>query len=67
MQDGVDGIVLGENSAAAIVEALNRFARDRDMLSEMKKCSQRSSEMYYIERFIPEILADLCREKYEEN
>ncbi len=67
VQDGVDGIVLGENSAAAIVEALNRFARDRDMLSEMKKCSQRSSEMYYIERFIPEILADLCREKYEEN
>ena len=57
--DSEQGIVLEENNLNSLVQALNRLNSNRRLLDELKRNNQRSSEMFYIETYLSNILKDL--------
>lgn len=57
--DGVDGIVLPEDTDRGLICALGALDSDRDELQRMKQESRASARRYYIESYIPGILRDL--------
>ena len=59
MEHGVDGWILPECSAAALVDALRRLDRDRALLSAMQRSSQASADRYDIAAYLPGILEEL--------
>ena len=57
--DGVDGIVLEEDSAECLKGALMKLAEDREELLRMKQASRDSAEPYYIDSCARDVLAQL--------
>lgn len=57
--DGEEGIVLRENTATALVEAISSLDVDRERLDAMKAASLKSAERFYIDRYIDWLVADL--------
>ena len=57
--DGVDGIVLEEDSADCLKAALVKLEADRDALLRMKQASRDSAEQYYIDVCARDVLAQL--------
>lgn len=56
IEDGVSGIVLKENTAEALAEAIARYDGDRDLLYRHKKGALCSAEAYYVENYLKEII-----------
>lgn len=59
VQDGVEGVVIAENTGNCLAAAIQQLAEDRDFLNSMKKGSRESSERYYIENYIESIADNL--------
>lgn len=59
VQDGVEGVVIAENTGNCLAAAIQQLAEDRDFLNSMKKGSRESSERYYIENYIESIVDNL--------
>lgn len=59
VQDGVEGVVIAENTGNCLAAAIQQLAEDRDFLNSMKKGSRKSSERYYIENYIESIADNL--------
>lgn len=59
VQDGVEGVVIAENTGNCLAAAIQQLAEDRDFLNSMKKGSRESSEHYYIENYIESIADNL--------
>ena len=59
--DGVDGIVLTEDSADCLKSALLALSADREMLLRMKHASRASAEQYYIDVCASQVREDLMR------
>lgn len=57
--DGVEGLVLEENTAEALTRAIASLDSDRDRLDAMKAASLKSAERFYIDRYIDWLVADL--------
>ena len=57
--DGVEGLVLEENTAEALTQAIASLDLDRDRLDAMKAASLKSAERFYIDRYIDWLVADL--------
>lgn len=59
VEDGVSGIVLKENTAEKLAEAIARLERNRAALYKLKCGAAQSAETYYIENYIDGILDKL--------
>lgn len=59
VQDGVEGVVIAENTGNCLAAAIQQLAEDRDFLNSMKKGSRESSERYYVENYIESIADNL--------
>lgn len=59
VRDGVEGVVIAENTGNCLAAAIQQLAEDRDFLNSMKKGSRESSEHYYIENYIESIADNL--------
>lgn len=59
--DGVDGVVLAEHSADALVCTLEDFHLDRDKLLAMKRAARESAQKYYIDVCARQVRKDLER------
>lgn len=59
--DGKEGIVLSENNAAQLAQAIRRLDLDRQYLLSLKQGSKASAERYYIENYIDEITEELSQ------
>lgn len=59
VQDGVEGVVIAENTGNCLAAAIRQLAEVRDFLNSMKKGSRESSERYYIENYIESIADNL--------
>lgn len=59
VRDGVEGIILKENSAINLLDAVCKLNEDRDFLKYLKKNSYASSEKFCVENYINEILSAL--------
>lgn len=59
VEDGVSGIVLKENTADVLAEAIDRLDKDRQLLYAFKCGAEQSAEEYYIENYMDEILKTL--------
>lgn len=55
VQDNEEGIVLSENDAESLVQAISRLDQDRELLQKLSDGSYHSAERFYIENFIEEI------------
>ena len=56
VEDGVDGIVLKDNTTEMLVEAILDLDSHRDKLFKLKQEGIKSSEKYYIENYIDSIV-----------
>lgn len=61
VSDGVDGIVLKDDSAGCLAAALQTLDSDRSLLLRMKQESRDAAEVYYIDVCAQKILDDLAR------
>ena len=59
VENGVNGIVLMENTAEELAKAIGRLDADRDELYRLKCGTKQSAELYYIENYIEDILKKL--------
>ena len=59
VNDGVDGIVLKENTAEALSKALLYLGENRSVLSKLKIGAKDSAEHYYIDNYIDKIVGEL--------
>lgn len=57
--DGEEGIVLAENDAESLVQAIRKLDQDREFLYRLKTGSKKSAERYYIENYIKAICDEL--------
>lgn len=65
VRDGKEGIVLRENTAMALVEAISSLDANRGRLDDMKAEALKSAEHFYIDRYIDRLAADLADEPRE--
>ncbi len=61
VNDGVDGIVLKENTAEALSKALLYLDENRSVLSKLKIGAKSSAEHYYIDNYIGEIVGEFTK------
>ncbi len=59
--DGIQGIVLKENTEECLTESINRLNNDHQLLYNLKKMNHYSSKDYYLESYIEEFINDLNR------
>lgn len=59
IKNGVDGVVLRENTAECLIAAIEMLDADPTLLSHMKASALASAEHYYVDQYIDEIVADL--------
>lgn len=57
VKDGAEGIILRENTAEALADAISTLNQDRELLQCLKNGSHQSAEMYYIENYISQIIS----------
>lgn len=63
VEDGVDGIILAEDSAECLASALKKLDGDREKLLFMKQASRASAQRYYIDVCAASVMKDLEREE----
>ncbi len=61
VRDGEEGVVLKECSADELAKAIDRLRKGSSLLQKLKRGALKSSERYYIDRYIDAIVADLSR------
>lgn len=61
VNDGIDGIVLKEDTVVCLTDALHRLDGDRDLLRRMKHSGREAAEAYYIDVCAKDIYEDLIR------
>lgn len=59
VRNGIEGIVLGDNSAADLAAAIQQLDENRKALSTLKAGSRSSAEQYFIENYISAIKKEL--------
>lgn len=59
VNDGVDGMVLKENTAECLAAAIKELDVDRMLLDQMKASALASAGCYYIDQYIDIIVAEL--------
>ena len=59
VEDGVSGIVLKENTAEYLTEAIERLEKNREELYGLKNGAKLSAERYYIDNYIENIEKDM--------
>ena len=59
VRNGIEGIVLGDNSAADLAVAIQQLDENRKALSTLKAGSRSSAEQYFIENYISAIKREL--------
>ncbi len=59
INDGVDGIVMNENNAIHLYNAISKLFSDRDLLTKMKYNAKADSVKYSIDAYIKIILNDI--------
>lgn len=59
VRDGMEGMILRENTAECLAEAISELDRDRELLQKLKCGSQISAERFYIENYIDEIVEQM--------
>lgn len=59
VRNGIEGIVLGDNSAADLAAAIQQLDENRKALSTLKAGSRFSAEQYFIENYISAIKKEL--------
>lgn len=63
--NGIDGIVLPEDTPECLVSALQTIDGDREKLLSMKQASRASAEQYYIDVCAAAVVKDLKREEIQ--
>lgn len=66
VRDGVEGIVLRQNTAECLIEAISSLDVDRERLGAMKVSALESAERFYIDKYIDWLVSDLTEESGEE-
>ena len=66
VRDGVEGIVLRQNTAECLVEAISLLDADCERLYIMKVSALESAERFYIDRYIDLLVSDLTEEPGKE-
>ena len=61
VEDGVDGLILPEDSVECLIDALKKLDGDREALLRMKQASQTTAEQYYIDVCAAAVMKDLER------
>ena len=59
VRDGEEGIILKNNNADCLTEALNTLQADRILLLKLKEGSKLSADRFYIENYIREIVRNV--------
>lgn len=59
VRDGYEGVVLLHNSSSELIEAIELFDNNRQLLCEMSKNSLYSAERFFIENYEKNILEDI--------
>lgn len=59
VKDGVEGIVLKENTKECLVETILHLESNRGNLRKMQVCSKESAKRFFIETYLPSILCQL--------
>lgn len=59
VKDGVEGIVLKENTKEYLVETILHLESNRGNLRKMQVCSKESAKRFFIETYLPSILCQL--------
>ena len=59
VKDGVEGIVLKENTKECLVETILHLESNRGNLRKMQVCSKESAQRFFIETYLPSILCQL--------
>lgn len=65
--DGVEGIVLRQNTAHDLVEAISLLDADRERLNAMKASALESAERFYIDKYIDRLVSDLTEGQEKES
>lgn len=66
VRDGIEGIVLRENTADNLVEAISLLDGDRERLDAMKASALESAERFYLDNYIDWLISDLTEEPGKE-
>lgn len=66
VRDGVEGIVLRQNTAECLVEAISSLDVNRERLNAMKVSALESAERFYIDKYIDWLVSDLTGEPGKE-
>lgn len=61
VKNGIDGIILSEDTPECLVSALKTLDGDREKLLSMKQASRASAEQYYIDMCAEAVVRDLKR------
>lgn len=61
VNDGIDGIILKEDTAGCLTQAIRMLDSDRNLLLRMKRSSRESAEHYYIDSCAAEVIQVLER------
>ena len=59
VEDGISGIVLKENTAICLTEAIRHLDQNRSELAKLKFGAKKSAERYYIDNYLEDILKKL--------
>lgn len=59
VKDGIEGIVLKENTKECLVETILHLESNRGSLRKMQVCSKESAKSFFIETYLPSILCQL--------
>lgn len=59
VRDGEEGVVLKENTASALAEAIASLDVDRRRLDDMKAAALESAERFYIDNYIDRLVVDI--------
>ena len=59
VKDGVEGIVLKENTKECLVETILHLESNKGNLRKMQVCSKESAKRFFIETYLPSILCQL--------
>lgn len=59
VQDGENGFILEHNTVESLVEKIDNYNRNRDLLGKHKLNSLNSANYYFIDNYIPKIIADM--------
>lgn len=63
VEDGVSGIVMKENTAGELIKAIRQLDTNRDLLCKLKNGAQASSERYFVDNYLEDIVRHLKEQR----